>query len=188
VALPRPLPPRPLMSRRIHPLVFVLLVIIGVKVSEQLYRWVAYADERDRVRVFRGQLLEAGAAIVRTREESDSMRAVMRAEDTSLEEEQVALRRYNRYSRGGTLPPEVYARYKEELDSYNLHVSERNAKLGDWQEILARNHLAVSRYNLLADSVRDLAARMGEPYYAVPTPAEAAVELRVQREPIRPEP
>ena len=174
------------MSRRIHPLLFVLLVIIGIKLSEQLYRWVAYADERDRVRVYREQLVQAGAEIVRTREESDSMRAVMEAEDAALEQEQTALRRYNRYAPGGTLPTDLYARYKEELDAYNLHVAERNAKLGDWQAILARNHLAVSNYNLLADSVRDLATRMGEPYYAVPTPAEAAMELRVERESMQP--
>ena len=169
------------MSRRIHPLLFVLLVIVGIKLSEQVYRWIAYADERDRVRVYREQLVQAGGEIVRTREESDSMRAVMEREDAALEQDQTALRRYNRYAPGGTLPPDMYGRYKEELDAYNLHVAERNAKLGDWQAILARNHLAVSRYNVLADRVRDLAARMGEPYYAVPTPMEAAVARGVIR-------
>jgi hypothetical protein len=164
------------MMRRIHPLLFLLLVIVGVKLSEQVYRWLAFGDEREQVVVLRDSLVVAGAEIVRTRTASDSMRAVMRAEDAALEEELRALRRYNRQARDGALPPDLYARYREELTRHNLHVTERNARLRDWQQILARNHSAVDRYNVLADSIREIATRMGDPYYAVPTPAEAAVE------------
>ncbi len=162
--------------KRIHPLIFLLLVIIGVKLSEQVYRWAAFGDERVRVKELRGSLVEAGAQIVVTREASDSMRGVMEKEDAALEEELRGLRRYDRMARGGALPSEIYGRYRRELDRHNLHVGERNQRLRDWQAILARNHAAVDRYNLLADSIRDIATRMGEPYYAVPTPAEAAME------------
>jgi len=162
--------------KRIHPLIFLLLVIIGVKLSEQVYRWVVFRDERVRVKELRGSLVEAGAQIVVTREASDSMRSVMEKEDAALETELRALRRFDRMSRGGALPTEIYGRYRRELDRHNLHVGERNERLRDWQAILARNHSAVDRYNLLADSIRDIATRMGEPYYAVPTPAEAAME------------
>jgi hypothetical protein len=170
--------------RRLNPLLFLLLVIIGVKLSEELYRWAAFREERVQVKTLRDSLVEAGAEIVRTREGSDSMRAVMTGEDAELERELRALRRYNRLARGGSLPADLYARYREELDRHNLHVTERNARLRDWQRILARNHAAVDRYNVLADSIRELATRMGDPYYAVPTPAEAAMERGL----IKPEP
>ena len=162
--------------KRIHPLLFLLLVIIGVKLSEEVYRWAAFRDERVRVKELRASLVEAGAQIVVTRGASDSMRAVMETEDAALEKELRDLHRYNRMARGGALPTDVYARYRADLDRHNLHVGVRNERLRDWQAILARNHTAVDRYNLLADSIRDIATRMGEPYYAVPTPAEAAME------------
>ena len=49
---------------------------------------------------------------------------------------------------------------------------------GGWQEILDRNRTAGRRYNLLGDSIRDLAMRMGDPYYSVPTPAEAGTNVQ----------
>jgi hypothetical protein len=78
----------------------------------------------------------------------------------------------------------VYQRYRADLTRYNRHVTERNARLADWQEIQARHNAAASRYTLLADSLNALATRMGDPYYAVPTPAEAAIERGI----IKPQP
>lgn len=164
------------MISRVRPLLFLLLVIVGVKLSDEVYRWAVFGEERALVRTLRHDLVEAGAVIVATRVQSDSMREVMRAEDERLEEERRTLRRYDRMATGGTLPHPVYLRYKRDLDRYNEHVTARNARLRVWQEVLARNHTAVDRYNLLADSVRALALRMGDPYYAVPTPLEAAQE------------
>jgi hypothetical protein len=160
----------------INPLLFLLLVVIGVKLSDSVYRWLRFGHEREQVKVLRTELVDAGAQMVRTRQESDSMRAILQAEDTALEREQQALRRYDAQAHDGALPPDVYERYRADLTRYNAHVVRRNGKLADWQEILARNHVAVGRYNVLSDSVRDLATRMGDPYYSVPTPAEAAIE------------
>ena len=160
----------------VGPLVFLLLVIVGIKLSDSVYRWLRFGPEREQVKALRVELVDAGVQMVRTRQESDSMRAVLRAADAALEREQQALRRYDTLAHDGALPPELYERYRAELTRYNAHVGERNAKLSVWQEILARNHAAVGRYNVLGDSIRDLAARMGDPYYAVPTPGEAAIE------------
>jgi hypothetical protein len=170
--------------RFVSPLLFLLLVVIGVKLSDSLYRWVAYGPERAQVTQMRRELVDAGAGIMRTRQESDSMRTVLRHEDDELEREQHALRRYDDFAHDGALPADLYERYRRDLTRYNAHVAERNGKLGVWQEVQARNHSAVSRYNVLADSIRELATRMGDPYYAVPTPAEAAIERGV----IKPEP
>lgn len=162
--------------RYVTPLIFLLLVILGVKLSDSVYRWLRFGPEREQVKELRTRLVDAGALMVRTRQESDSMRSVVHADDAALEQEQAALRRYDAQAQDGALPPELYERYRGELQRYNDHVVRRNAKLGVWQEILGRNHAAVGRYNVLSDSIRDLATRMGDPYYSVPTPAEAAIE------------
>ena len=164
------------MLRRIHPLVFLVLVIVGVKLSEQLYQWAAFGEERAQLKELRGRLVVSGSAIMKTGAEADSIREEIRAEDTELESEQRAVRRYSGYATEGALPHELYVRYRDDLARYNLHVAERNAKLRDWQEVVERKHAAIDRYNGLADSIRGVAERMGEPYYAVPTPLEAAVE------------
>ena len=165
----------------VTPLLFLLLVIVGVKLSDSVYRWLRFGPEREQVKVLRAQLVDAGAQMVRTRQESDSMRSVLHADDAALEAEQTALHRYDAQAQDRGLPPEVYERYRGELKRYNDHVVRRNAKLGVWQEILARNHAAVGRYNVLSDSIRDLATRIGDPYYSVPTPAEAAIERGLLR-------
>src|ERR1051325_6961920 len=68
--------PRPPM-RYINPLLFLLLVILGVKLTDSLYHWVAFGPERAQVKVLRTRLVDAGAQYVRTRQEGDSMRAVL---------------------------------------------------------------------------------------------------------------
>ncbi|HET7463227.1 MAG TPA: hypothetical protein VFJ82_18375 [Longimicrobium sp.] len=165
--------------RYVNPLLFVLLVVIGIKLTDSAYKWARYGPEREQVKRMRAQLVDAGASIVRTRQASDSMRAVLRAEDEALEREQRALRRYDDYAHDGALPTGLYERYRAELTRYNEHVASRNARLSEWQDVLERNHTVVSRYHLLSDSIRDLATRMGDPYYEVPTPAEAAIERGV---------
>ncbi|MFL5384616.1 MAG: hypothetical protein ACJ8GN_19000 [Longimicrobiaceae bacterium] len=160
----------------VNPLLFLLLVILGVKLTDSLYRWARFGPERAQVQVLRSSLVDAGAQYVRTRQAGDSMRALLRAEDEALEAEERRLRRYDDLATNGSLPPEVYARYRVDLTRYNRHVTERNARLADWQEIQARHNAAASRYTVLADSLNALATRMGDPYYAVPTPAEAAIE------------
>ena len=172
------------MSSTVRFLLFVLLVVIGVKVSEQVYRVFAFADEREQVVVLREKLLDAGAGVEVARAEARRMRARLEEEDAKLEEEREHLERYERLAQDGRyLPADVYAAYKAELETYNRHVVERNAlnrRLGDIQD---RSMLAAESYDALADSIRDLAARMGEPYYSVPTPVEAAI----QRGTIKPE-
>lgn len=163
----------------VHPLLFVLLAIIGIKLSDSAYKWVRYGPEREEVRRMRTELVDAGAEIVRSRQASDSMRAALRADDQALEEEQRVLRRYDDYAHDGALPSGLYERYRADLTRYNDHVASRNRKLSDWQEVLARNNAVVGRYNLLSDSIRTLAARIGDPYYEVPTPVQAARERGV---------
>ncbi|HEX8674734.1 MAG TPA: hypothetical protein VF710_22740 [Longimicrobium sp.] len=165
-------------------MLLVLLAVVGVKLSEQLYRWAAFRDERRQVGELRERLLDSGAELTLSRAEARRRREVMEAEDHKLDEERRSLMRYNRLSNGGYLPTALYGRYKAELERYNRHVVERNLRLREYQQAHDRHAAAADLYNARADSVRDLAARMGEPYYAVPTPLEAAVKRGV----LKPEP
>jgi hypothetical protein len=161
--------------RYVSPLLFLLLVIVGVKLSDQVYRWIAYGPERAQIRVLRSDLLDAGADMVRFQRQSDSIGEVLHGADAALEQEERALRRYDEQSVNGLIPPDLYAHYRHDLDRYNAHVAERNAHLEDARGALGRYRRAVGRYTLLADSVHELALKLGDPYYAIPSPAEAAV-------------
>jgi hypothetical protein len=163
-------------------LLFVVLVIVGIKGSEQLYSFVAYRDERALVRTLRTDLQQTATQLVAIRARSDSLSATVAAEDRRLTADLKSLQRFYRMARGGALTPDVYAQWNDERTRYNLRVDERNASLREWQEIDGRHRSLAMRYNLLADSIHGIAARMGEPYYQVPSALEAAQEAA------RPEP
>jgi hypothetical protein len=156
-------------------LLIVLLAVIGVKLTEQLYRFVAFRDERAKVAVLRERLLDAGARLELSRAARGRASDALLAEDGRLEEERHRLMRLQTALEGGQVTQAQYDRYRVALETYNRHVVERNGRYQQYQGI--RDHWAASveTYASLADSVREIAARMGEPYYAVPTPLEAAV-------------
>lgn len=164
------------MNLRLRALVAFLLLLLAWKVGKELYDWRAHADDRARLVGVRGRLVDAGAEIMRTRAELDTLKRVLDREDGALERERRALRAYDRRAEGSTLPTHVYEAYRVDLDRYNQHVARRNDSFHAWQGVLARNHSAVDRYNALADSLRAVAEVLGDPYYAVPTPLEAAAE------------
>ncbi|HEX2078710.1 MAG TPA: hypothetical protein VHG08_13400 [Longimicrobium sp.] len=159
-------------------LLFVLLVIVGVKLSEQGYALVAFRDERAEARQLRERLVATGAELVDARTQSDSLVRIIQAEDSALERELRVVHRFHREAQRGPLAPEVYAEYREKLDRYNLHVASRNAISRQLEALHDRQHVAVARYNLLADSLHALAVEMGQPYYQAPTALEAADEAR----------
>jgi hypothetical protein len=51
-------------------MLLVLLAVVGVKLSEQLYRWVAFRDERQQVGELRERLLDSGAELTLSRAEA----------------------------------------------------------------------------------------------------------------------
>lgn len=156
-------------------LLFVLLVIVGVKLSEQLYALVAFRDERTQARDLRERLLETGTELVAIRGQFDTLKSRLETEDARLQRELSALRRFGRM---GPLTQQTYDRYDRERLRYNLHVEERNNVAREWEASARRHEASAHRYNMLADSLQSLAVRMGEPYYQVPTALEAAAERR----------
>lgn len=167
------------MSLRLRGLVAFLLLLLAGKVVKELYEWRVHADERAQLVGLRVRLVDAGAEVMRTRAELDTLKGVLDREDAALERERRGLRAYDRDAEGNTLPMPVYEAYRVDLDRYNEHVARRNERFGRWREVLARNHAAVDRYNALADSLRVVAEVLGDPYYQVPSPVEAAAERGV---------
>ena len=170
-----PPPKQPAMKSPARFLLFVLLAIVGVKLSEQLYRYVAFRDERAQVAVLRDRLLDAGAALEVARGEHRAAREALEAQDELLEQERRGLMRLQRAVESGPVSEAQYAGYRTALETYNHHVVDRNGRYQSYQDIRDRWVGSVESYTSLADSVRQIAARMGEPYYSVPTPLEAAV-------------
>lgn len=164
------------MNLRLRALVAFLLLLLAGKVGKELYEWRAHADDRARLVAVRGRLVDAGAEVMRTRAELDTLKRVLDREDGTLERERRALGAYDRKAEGTTLPAHLYDAYRADLDRYNAHVARRNESFHAWQAVLARNHSAVDRYNALADSLRAVAGVLGDPYYQVPSPLEAAAE------------
>lgn len=162
-------------------LLLLLLAVIGVKMSEQLYRYVAFRDERAQVAVLQERLLDAGAALEVARGEQRAARGRLEREDAGLQAERAQLMRLQRALENGPVGEAAYERYLAALERYNVHVVERNHRSQELEAIRTRMHAAGEAYLALADSVTALAARMGESYYSVPTPLEAAAKRGVLR-------
>lgn len=163
-------------NQRLFVLAAALVLLLAVKMGKELYDWRAHADDRARLVAVRGRLVDAGAEIMRTRAQLDTLKGVLDREDGALERERRALGAYDRKAQGSALPTHLYEAYRADLDRYNEHVARRNESFHTWQAVLARNHSAVDRYNALADSLRAVAEVLGDPYYQVPSPLEAAAE------------
>ncbi|HEX2092507.1 MAG TPA: hypothetical protein VHG28_08910 [Longimicrobiaceae bacterium] len=175
------------MTRRAWTLVAFLLVVVAARLGKEVYNWIAYADERERLVAMRTRLVDAGVEVLQSRARLDTLRQEIDREDRALEQERRALDAYGRRAQGRTLPAHLYAAYRVELDRYNQHVVRRNERFREWEKVIAQNHASVDRYNALADSARALARELGDPYYPIPTPLEAAEERGVVRaQPTRP--
>lgn len=166
-----------------RPLLTVLAAVIALKLGQQLFQYYAYQEERAALTTMREQLVDLGVEVVTTRLRADSLRTEIKEADAKLQEGRRTVDRYGRYADGGALPGDVYANYRKDLLRYNKAVTERNKRLRTYQEVVDRNHAATDRYNRLADSMAALAARIGDPYYPIPRPVEAATERGLIRLP-----
>jgi hypothetical protein len=155
-------------------LLFVALVIVGVKASEQGYAYVAYRDERAAVKGLHGELGTTGAELLEASARLDSLHGEITGRDAKLTRELEGLHRIQRQARHRQLPADLYAKYMTLLQRYNLNVESRNEVHREWESLAGRRDAMAVRYNLLADSIHALAVRMGQPYYQVPGPLEAA--------------
>jgi hypothetical protein len=164
------------MRRRDRILFVVLtLVLLGsFRVGQQLFRWYAFSEERVELARLEAALEEEALGIVSTRLDAETLRRRVEVLDSELRERRQQLDASERQL--VTLRPERSSavRFQTELELYNQRVGERNSVFGDWRNTLLRNQEHVWRYNILVDSIRAAAERMGEPFYPIRTPAEIA--------------
>jgi hypothetical protein len=159
---------------RLSWLLGVLLLFLGVRVGQEVYRWYAFADHRAEMRGMTARLDEIGMAVVGSYIDSDTLRSSVVRMDARLSAARARVEAYEARGNRGTLPQTLFDEYRRELESYNGLIAERNRRLSGWEDAVSLNHEAVARYNRLADSIRHVAAAIGEPFYAPATPAEVA--------------
>lgn len=168
------------MTERLRALLVLLAAVVAIKLLPEVYRWAAYGEERQQLASLRSRAVAAGTELVVARSRLDTLRGRIERVDRSLEGDRSSMLRYGGYADAtGALPPSLYRRYVEQVDGYNRRVASRNA---DWEAYVAareRSRSALERYQAHADSARRLAARIGDPYYQVPSPIEAAAERGV---------
>jgi hypothetical protein len=161
-------------------LFLILALFVAVELGQDAYRWIAYRGERAQLRDIGPVLDSAGVAMVRGDLRIDSLRAVIAGRDRELDRMSKSLDRYTSHSVDGSVPIQIYGAYRRDLARYNHSVDERNRLIREYQLVSGRRSDAAQRYYLLADSMRALAKRMGDPYYEVPLPAELAVKHGVR--------
>lgn len=164
------------MTARVRTLLLFLLVVVTGKLAKEGYDWIAHADDRARLTAMRTRLVDAGVEVLRSRARLDTLRTQIDGADRGLAEERRGLDAYGKKARGGELSMPLYEVYRGDLARYNEHVVQRNDRFHEWEVVLDRNHAAVDRYNALVDSVREVARKLGDPYYPIPSPLEAAAE------------
>jgi len=161
-------------------LLSLALLAVG-RLGVEVYDWAAHRQERERIRGLRTRLLDAGVEVVRSHAHEDSLAAALREADEALEREHRLLEESKVRALRGGAPPALYAAYREALDRYNRQVAVRNARARARWGAQVRKQEAQTRYDALADSIRGMARALGDPYYSVPLPAEAASERGAQK-------
>lgn len=167
------------VSPRLKALLLFLALVVAAQLAWVAYRWYAFGEERAQLAALREQVVDAGVEVLRTQAHADTLRGRIEEDDRALEARRRALERYAGYARDRGLSAQLYGAYRAELEQFNARVRERNSRADEWAEVVARNEEAVSRYNLIADSIRALAASIGDPFFRIPLPVEAAAERGV---------
>jgi hypothetical protein len=161
-------------NQRVLAMIALVSFIGAIKLGQQLYRWAAFGEERERISALDHSLQEAGLGVIATQVRSDSIRAVIASIDEELAVSRSRLENFERLASSRAISSTVEQAYRRDLAAHNADISRRNELFRAWAEIIGVNHVHVERYNTLVDSIRKLAADMGEPYYPILSPAEIA--------------
>jgi predicted RNase H-like nuclease (RuvC/YqgF family) len=151
-----------------------ILIVLAFQSAKELYRWFAYSDERGELRSFSRSLDTTGVRVVATQSEAERLRRTIEARDRELATGREEIARYESRAVDGEIPEAIYPAYQRRIAEYNRKVKERNEWFARWQRVVDENSRAVDHYDSIADTMRALADRMGDPYYNVPSPLELA--------------
>ncbi|MDR0786597.1 MAG: hypothetical protein LBG44_01900 [Gemmatimonadota bacterium] len=164
------------MKRRYYLYTFLsaLVLLFLLTSAREVWRYYAYANERNAIIRLKGEIEIAGMGAIATQSRADTLRREIEAIDDRLRENRQRLDLMERNIDDLFSAREMEAAYRTGLDFYNTEVGRRNALFESWRATVEFNHEHVGRYNLLADSIRALAAVMGEDHYPVASPSEIA--------------
>jgi hypothetical protein len=162
-------------SSRIVGLVFFIGLVATVQIVEHLFRWYVHRDERVELAALREELIDVGAEMIETQLAIEQIRAAIVELDANGYGPRIAVypagRYHGRTSESASAAPRDVAVVDEHR---RARVLERNRHLDELNGVVARRNSAAARYYLLADSIRSVAERVRDPYFAIPLPAEAA--------------
>ncbi len=167
------------IPQRILGLLVVFAAVLAVQLGLQLYQWSTTGEERAEVAALREEAVDEGARLIAMRARADTLAVRVRDADETLNSLRRNIDRFERWSQQGRLSASLFPAYRDEVESYRSLAYERNALLRELERASVEHRSAVVKYNELTARIRVLATEAGDPYFRVPTPAEAAVERGV---------
>jgi len=173
-----------LNSRMIGLLLFVALVAM-IQVAEGWYRWYVHRDDRVHLSELREELIDAGAEMIEAQLEIGRIREAIENVDSDTGGH-LAARTHPRRTADGAVPGSVRAAAAAGQDVVAVQIWDRNRHIDELNTAVARRNSAAAQYTVLADSIRRVATRVRDPYFAVPLPAEAATRRGITPDVPRP--
>jgi hypothetical protein len=169
-------------NTRVLGLLVFLLAVATIQVLEGVFLWYSFREERVQLTQLREELVDEGADMIRAQLEAERIRGAIAAADSLLHQRRQEVDPQGQRARAATRSWTAYHAHAEGIDAFNREVRRRNERLGELNAVVMRRNAAAARYYLLADSIRTLAVRAGEPYFSVPIPAQAAAERGITRD------
>jgi hypothetical protein len=147
---------------RIIGVLFFFSLVGAIQLGEHLFLWYQHRDERVHLTQLREELVDRGAAMIEAQLEVERLRDRVDTLD-------------GRTGPAGPISSASPDRIPAGALSPAARVTlERNQRLDELREAVNRRNSAAVDYHLLADSIRSVADRARDPYFAIPLPAEAA--------------
>jgi hypothetical protein len=139
--------------------IFFFALVAAIQLVEHLYLWYVHREDRVLLEELREDLVDRGALMIEAQLEVARIRSDIEAVDSGTPHPRPRL---------GT-PLAVAVRSDEARATLG-----RNQLLVELKDAVNRRNSAAVDYHVLADSIRSVAERARDPYFAIPLPAEAA--------------
>jgi hypothetical protein len=162
--------------QKLFGLLAIVALLVLAQIGMHLHRWYRFGEERVVLQDLRERGTDVGVDVIRSRARADTLSRTVAALDEELERRVAELRAFEEHMEGRRLPRHLYGSYRERMDRFERVLRDRDRAADEWRRQLDENRRAVIRYNAIVDSVRMIGASIGEPYYPIPNPAEAAAE------------
>jgi len=139
--------------------VFFFSLVAVIQLAEHLYLWYVHREDRVHLEVLREDLVDRGALMIEAQLDVARIRSEIEAIENG------AAPSHPRFATLAAIPVR---------NGQARAILERNRLLADLESAVNRRNSAAVSYHVLADSIRSVAERARDPYFAIPLPAEAA--------------